>query len=124
MKIKFNSDNDLPLNRPLRFYAMTIIIRSVFEEGGNFIRKFFQMTLCMNYKNATVQKNDVPERIDTSKTSTSKECMLCHYWYFNDVGFKFEPHVSNKCHNVLMTAYELKNIAKLNVKGVDFRCIF
>ena len=78
----------------------------------------------MNYKNATVQKNDVPERIDTSKTSTSKECMLCHYWYFNDVGFKFEPHVSNKCHNVLMTAYELKNIAKLNVKGVDFRCIF
>ena len=77
----------------------------------------------MNYKNATVQKNDVPERIDTSKTSTSKECMLCHYWYFNDVGFKFEPHVSNKCHNVLMTAYELKNIAKLNVKVVDFRCI-
>ena len=41
MKIKFNSDNDLPLNRPLRFYAMTMIIRSVFEEGGNFIRKFF-----------------------------------------------------------------------------------
>ena len=41
MKIKFNSDNDLPLNRPLRFYAMTIINRSVFEEGGNFIRKIF-----------------------------------------------------------------------------------
>ena len=49
--------------------------------------------------------------------------MLCHYWYFKDVGFKFEPHVCNKCHDVLMTAYELKNIAILNVKGVDFRCI-
>ena len=34
MKIKFNSDNDLPLNKPLKFHAMTIIIRSVFEEGG------------------------------------------------------------------------------------------
>ena len=34
MSIKFNSDDDLPLNRPLRFHAMTIIIRSVFEEGG------------------------------------------------------------------------------------------
>ena len=43
--------------------------------------------------------------------------------YVKDVGFKFEPHVCNKCHDVLMTAYELKNIAILNVKGADFRCI-
>ena len=49
--------------------------------------------------------------------------MLCHYWYLKDVGFKFKPHVCNKCHNVLVTVYELKNIAILNVKGVDFRCI-
>ena len=34
MKIKFNSDNDLPLNKPLKFNAMIIIIRSIFEEGG------------------------------------------------------------------------------------------
>ena len=34
MKIKFNSDDDLPLYKPLKFHAMTIIIRSVFEEGG------------------------------------------------------------------------------------------
>ena len=47
MKIKFNSDDDLPLNKPLKLHAMTIIIRSVFEG----------MTLCMNYKNATIRKN-------------------------------------------------------------------
>ena len=34
MKIKFNSDDYLPLNKPLKFHAMTIIIRSVLEEGG------------------------------------------------------------------------------------------
>ena len=39
MKIKFNSDDDLPLNEPLKFHAMTIIIRSAFE--GGFIPKFF-----------------------------------------------------------------------------------
>ena len=49
--------------------------------------------------------------------------MLCHYWHFKDVGFKFEPHVCNKCH-VLITAYELKNLLILNVKAVDFRCVF
>ena len=69
------------------------------------------------------KKIDVSEGIDTNKTSASKECMLCHYWYFKDVEFKFEPHVCHKCHDVLMTAYELKSITILNVKGVDFRCI-
>ena len=32
MKIKFNSDDGLPLNKPLKFHAMAIVIRSVFEE--------------------------------------------------------------------------------------------
>ena len=35
MKIKFNSDNDLQLNKPLKFHNMTITIISVFEEDGN-----------------------------------------------------------------------------------------
>ena len=69
------------------------------------------------------EKIDVSEGIDTNKTCALKEYMLCHYWYFKDVGFKFEPHVCNKYHNILMTAYELKRIAILNVKGVDFKCI-
>ena len=34
MKIKFNSDDNLPLNKPLKFHLMTITIRSVFEEDG------------------------------------------------------------------------------------------
>ena len=52
-----------------------------------------------------------------------KECMFCYYWYFEDVGSEIEPHVCNKCQNILMIAYEPKNIAILYVKGVDFRCI-
>ena len=62
------------------------------------------------------EKIDVSEGIDLDKTRPSKECMLCHYWYFKDVGYKFEPNVCNKCHDVLMTAYRLKDIAILNVK--------
>ena len=69
------------------------------------------------------EKIDVSEEIDTNQTSASKECILSHYWYFKDVGFRFEPHVCNKCHNILMTAFELKNIAISDLKGVDFRCI-
>ena len=43
------------------------------------------MSVCIIYKNATVEKNYVSEGIDINKTSTSKECMFCHYWYFKDV---------------------------------------
>ena len=34
MKMKFNSDDDLPLNKPLKFHSMTITNRTVFEEDG------------------------------------------------------------------------------------------
>ena len=36
---------------------------------------------------------DVSEGIGINKTSESKECMLSHYWYFKDVGYKFQPYV-------------------------------
>ena len=34
MKIKFNSDDNLPLNKPLKLHMLTIIVRSVFKEDG------------------------------------------------------------------------------------------
>ena len=57
MKIKFNSDNDLPLNKPLKFHAMTIIIRSVFSEDGKFYPQLFLNDALYKHKNATVRKN-------------------------------------------------------------------
>ena len=41
MKIKFNSDDNLPLNKPLKFDNMTITIRSVFEEDGKIYLQLF-----------------------------------------------------------------------------------
>ena len=69
------------------------------------------------------QKIGVSEGIDVNKTSASKECKLCHYWFFKDIGFKFEEHVCNKCHGLLTIAYSLKDIAILNAKGATFRCV-
>ena len=46
MKIKLNSDDDLSLNKPLKFHAMTIIIISVLEEGGKvYLQVFLEDTL-------------------------------------------------------------------------------
>ena len=69
------------------------------------------------------QKIDVSEGIDVSKTRASKKFELCHYWFFKNIGFKFEEHVCNKCHDLLTIAYSLKVIAILNGKGATFRYI-
>ena len=67
------------------------------------------------------KKIDVSEGIDVNKTSASKECELCHYWLFKDVGFKFEEHICNKCHDLLAMAYSLQNITILSAKGATFK---
>ena len=63
------------------------------------------------------------EKIDVNKTSVSKECEVSHYWFFKDVGFKFEKHVCNGCLDLFMVAYSFKNIVILSAKGATFRCI-
>ena len=66
------------------------------------------------------QKIDVSEGIDINKTSASKECELCLYWFFKDIGFKFEEHVCNKCHDLLTMVYSLKSIAIVKCKRSYF----
>ena len=41
MKIKFDSDDSLPLNKTLKLHNMTIIMRSVFEEDGKYYPQVF-----------------------------------------------------------------------------------
>ena len=41
MKIQFNSDDDLPLNKILKLRISAIIIRAIFEEDGKYYPQFF-----------------------------------------------------------------------------------
>ena len=63
------------------------------------------------------------EGIDVNKTSASKKCDLCHYWYFLNYSFKFQPNVCNRSHDLLMMSVTLSDMAILNIKGSDFLCI-
>ena len=48
--------------------------------------------------------------------------MICHYWYFKDICYKYEPHVCNQCHYLSMMVYDLNDFMILNIKGIDYRC--
>ena len=41
MNIKLNSDDNLPLNKSLKFHLMTVTMRSLLKKKANFIQKFF-----------------------------------------------------------------------------------
>ena len=66
---------------------------------------------------------DISEEIDVNKTSASKESDVCHYWYFLNYSFKFQPNVCNRCHDLLMMPLNLSDIATLNIKCSDYSCI-
>ena len=56
MKIKFESDNDLPLVKTFIILNMIIVVSSVLEKMVNIIHKFFYMNARINYKNVRLRK--------------------------------------------------------------------
>ena len=61
---------------------------------------------------------DILEEIDVNKTSASKECDICHYWYFKDIGFKYEPYLCNGCHDLMQKLWVLMVLLLLMLKEV------
>ena len=67
---------------------------------------------------------DISEEIDVNKTILSKECDICHYWYFRDVGFKYEPYLCNGCHDLMQRTMNFNNVAIVYFKGNACRIHF
>ena len=76
MKIEFDSDDKLPISKQLKFLSVAIVIRSVFEEDGQYYPQAF-LDDC--YKMLEYDRIDISEGIDINKTSASKECHICHH---------------------------------------------
>ena len=66
---------------------------------------------------------DVPGGINVNRISASKECDICHYWYFLYYSFKLQPNIYNRRHDLLMMSMKLIDIAILHIKGSDYRSI-
>ena len=61
------------------------------------------------------ERIDISEEIDFNKTKLSLEC-ICHYWYFKNIGFKYQPYVCNGCHNFNMIVQNLNDFLILKIK--------
>ena len=61
---------------------------------------------------------DISEGLGINKTNASKECDICHYWYFLDKNFEYELYLCNGCHDLNQKAMNF------SVKGSDYRIHF
>ena len=70
------------------------------------------------------QRIDISEGIDVDMSNKSKECMLCHYWYFLNKNFSYGPYLCDGCYNIMQKSNNFKNIAIVHVKKSVYRIYF
>ena len=58
----------------------------------------------------------VSGEIDVNKTSASKKYHVCHYCFFFNYSFQFQPNACNRCHDLRVMSVNLRDIAILNIK--------
>ena len=64
----------------------------------------------------------IGEGIDLATSNKSKECIICHYCFFNH-GFKFQDYLCDGCHDLTMLCLNISNITIITVKNIDYHCI-
>ena len=69
-------------------------------------------------------RTDISKGIDVNKTNLSKECDICHYWYFKDICFKYQPYLCNGCHDLMQKVMSFNNFGIAYVKGNASRINF
>ena len=70
------------------------------------------------------ERINISDGIDVGMTNKSKECMLCHYWYFLHKKFSFRPYLCDGCYSMMQKCNKLKNIAIVHVKKSVYRISF
>ena len=50
-----------------------------------------------------------------------EECIICHYWYFLQINFGFQPKVCDSCHDLIQKVISFNDVAIVSVKGKDYK---
>ena len=68
---------------------------------------------------------DISEGVDMDKTNKSKECHICHYyWYLLDKNFNYEKYLCNDCHDLMQKTMNFNDVVIVSINGNDYRIHF
>ena len=70
------------------------------------------------------ERIDISDGIDVNNAYESKECTLCHYWYFLDKSFSYGPYLCDRSYNMTQKCNKPKNISIICIKKSVHRICF
>ena len=82
MKVKINSDDNFFSEKTKNIHNVVILVKSVFNKNHYHYQAFYQNVYVSNIHMLYNNRIDASESVDVRKTSTSRECTICHCWYF------------------------------------------
>ena len=102
---------------------MTIVVKSVFEEDGEYYLQVYLDECLYDLKMLQYNRIDISEGIDINKTSASKRCDICQYWYVLSKTFSYEPYLCNGCLVLMQKTMNFNDAAVVSVKGSGYRIL-
>ena len=67
---------------------------------------------------------DVSKGFYFSKNDGSDDCIICYYWHFHEINFRFHSEVCDCCHNLMQKAMSFNDVAIVLVKESDHKILF
>ena len=122
-KIKFDSDDDLPLNKQLNFYSMAVAATCIFEENNKLNSQLFLWVFVWSRKMLIFERIDISEEINFDKLMNQKSVWSIITGFLKMKNLILKKRVCNGCHDISIMCYELENIAIFKIKGVDYECV-
>ena len=90
MKTKFNSDDDdFPSKEALELRNIVKVVRSIFYEGNKCYPQCLLNECLYKLRVLEYDRISVSKGIDINKTGGLRESIICLYWYFFDISFRF-----------------------------------
>ena len=75
-----------------------------------------------SFKFCIAHRIDMSKGTDLARSDSSKECMICNYWFYNR-GFKFQDSVCTGSHVLTVLSVNISAIAIITTKNIDYHCI-
>ena len=67
---------------------------------------------------------DFSKGVDDNKTDCLGECIICHYWYFLEINFEFQPEVCNVGHDLMQKVMSFNDVAIVSIKRMIVETTF
>ena len=67
---------------------------------------------------------DVSEVIDTNKTDSSRECIICHYWHFLKINLRLQPKLFDGWHDMTQKSTSFNDSAIATIGRNNYRINF